>query len=208
MTRMATEKSESRWAVSGVVPCVPAQDVPDRDLVAWLRQRDERGFDGAYARYAERIFGFLVRLARSRAVAEDLFQHTFLRLAERGPRLRQDSDLRAWLFCVARNALHSHARAGAVAARAEPSFSLGNNGTGPEFGLVLNELDAALNRLETGERELLLLVGVEDLDPREVAMILDIDPATLRKRLSRARARLALVLDSPHCVVPKWTEGR
>ena len=208
MTHTATEKSESRSAVWGVVPSVPVQDVPDQDLVAWLRQRDERGFDGAYARYAERIFGFLVRLAGSRAVAEDLFQHTFLRLAERGPRLRRDSDLRAWLFCVARNAFHSHARARAVAARAEPSFSLGDHGAGPEFGLVLNDLDAALNRLETEDRELLLLVGVEDLDPREVAMMLDIDPATLRKRLSRARARLAQVLDSAHCVVPKWKAGR
>jgi DNA-directed RNA polymerase specialized sigma24 family protein len=45
-----------------------------------MRRRDGRGFDLAYERYAERIFGFLVRLSRSRALAEDLLQHTFLRL--------------------------------------------------------------------------------------------------------------------------------
>ncbi len=51
----------------------------DRDVLALLEQGDSRGFDLAYARYAERVFGFLLRLSGSRALAEDLFQHTFMR---------------------------------------------------------------------------------------------------------------------------------
>src|SRR5450432_4064958 len=79
----------------------------DQDALSLLRRRDERGFDLAYERYAERIFGFLVRLSRSRPLAEELLQHTFLRMAEHGPSLRHNSDLRGWLFSVARNAFHS-----------------------------------------------------------------------------------------------------
>jgi len=94
-------------------------EAADHDALTLLRQRDVRGFDLAYARYAERIFAFLVRLSGSRAQAEDLFQHTFMRLAEVGPRLAHDSDLRAWLFSVARNAFHSHARSRAVVMRAD-----------------------------------------------------------------------------------------
>ena len=173
-----------------------------------LRAGDGRGFDSAYERYAERIFGFLVRLARSRAVAEDLFQHTFLRLAERGRSLRADSDLRAWLFSVARNAFHSHVRALTVAARVEPPARCGDAGTGPEHGLVLNELEAALACLATQDRELLLLVAVEGLTPREAATVLRIDPVALRKRLSRARARLAEALDAAQLPVRKSEAGR
>src|SRR6188768_4341204 len=84
---------------------------PDQEALMLLERGDIRGFDLAYARYAQPVFGFLVRLSGSRALAEDLFQHTFMRLAEAGPRLRVDSNLRAWLFTVARNAFHSHARA-------------------------------------------------------------------------------------------------
>jgi RNA polymerase sigma-70 factor (ECF subfamily) len=169
----------------------------DHDALALLRRRDERGFDLAYERYAERIFGFLVRLSRSRALAEDLLQHTFLRLAEHGPGLRSSSDLRAWLFSVARNAFHSHVRARTVAARLEAS-SLPEPGAlsaEPESLLAVADLERALGRLSTEDRELLLLVGVEDLSHAEAAEVLGVDQATARKRVSRARARLAQTLD-------------
>jgi RNA polymerase sigma-70 factor (ECF subfamily) len=169
----------------------------DQDALSLLRQGDERGFDLAYERYAERIFGFLVRLSRSRALAEDLLQHTFLRLAEHGAKLRPDSDLRAWLFSVARNAFHSHARARSVAARLETSWlpEPGALGGGPESRLAAADLERALASLGRDDRELLLLVGVEDLSHAEAASVLGVDQATVRKRVSRARARLAEALD-------------
>jgi RNA polymerase sigma-70 factor (ECF subfamily) len=205
VTAEATKKAESRSSGLLVVPCVPASDLElvDQDLVNLLRARDARGFDGAYERYANRIFGFLARLARSRVVAEDLFQYTFLRLAERGPSLRADSDLRAWLFSVARNAFYSHARLRKVAARGDSVFEPADSGVGPESGLIMNELESALARLTAEDRELLLLVGVEGWDPREVAALLQVDPVTLRKRLSRARARLADMLDTTPAHVRK-----
>ena len=185
--------------------CSDMPEVRDQDALELLRRRDERGFDLAYARYAQRIFGFLVRLARSRAVAEDLFQHTFLRLAEAGPRLRPDSDLRAWLFSVARNAFHSHARARIVEARVDSALLSIPCGVaeGPESGLALRQLDQALLGLNHDDRELLLLVGVEGLSYEETAAVLRVDQVTVRKRVSRARARLAQALDGEGRLVRK-----
>jgi len=178
---------------------------PNRDALALLRRSDARGFDLLYARYADRIFGFLQRLCGSRALAEDLFQHTFLRLAEAGPRLRVDSDVRAWLFSVARNAFHSHARSRGVEARLgrELVFAPRAACTQPDSGLVLDELERALARLGAGDRELLLLLGVEGLSHAEVALVLEVDQVTVRKRASRARARLAEALDEDAQVVSK-----
>ncbi len=84
---------------------------PDEQALALLRQRDPRGFDLAYGAYGARVRAFLLRLSGRKDLADDLLQHTFLRLAERGPELRADSDLRAWLFTVARNAYLSKSRA-------------------------------------------------------------------------------------------------
>lgn len=172
-------------------------ETSDRDALALLESGDPRGFDLAYARYAPRIFGFLVRLSGSRALAEDLIQHTFMRLAESGPRLRVDSDLRAWLFTVARNAFHSHTRSRSVELRvgsellaAQPRAS-----AGADVGVELAELERALAGLSASDRELLLLFGVEGLSYAEVAEILQLDQVTVRKRVSRARARLADALD-------------
>jgi RNA polymerase sigma-70 factor (ECF subfamily) len=187
---------------------VPAPEPSDRELLALLRARDQRGFDLAYARYGERIFGFLVRLARSRAAAEDLFQHTFLRLAEHGPSLPVDANLRAWLFAVARNAFNSRARAGAVSARLDRYAVTGASAESPASRLELSELESALLRLSADDRELLLLIGVEGFAHAEVASMLGIDLATLRKRVSRARARFSDMLDAACEVVPKSEVSR
>lgn len=172
-------------------------ETSDRDALALLESGDPRGFDVAYARYGQRIFSFLVRPSGSRALAEDLFQHTFMRLAESGPRLRADSDLRAWLFTVARNAFHSHARSRSVESRVGVELLSAERGTsvGADVGVELAELERALARLSASDRELLLLFGVEGLSYAEVAAVLDLDQVTVRKRVSRARARLADALD-------------
>jgi RNA polymerase sigma-70 factor (ECF subfamily) len=191
-----SHEGESRALSSGM------PEVRDQDALALLRRRDARGFDLAYERYAERIFGFLARLSRSRTLAEDLLQHTFLRLAEHGPSLRPNSDLRAWLFSVARNAFHSHVRARGVAARLEAT-SLPEPGAlsvAPESRLAVADLERALGRLSHEDRELLLLLGVEDLSHAEAAEVLGVDQATVRKRVSRARARFAQTLDEEGCV--------
>jgi RNA polymerase sigma-70 factor (ECF subfamily) len=181
---------------------------PDHDVLTLFAQCDPRGFDLAYERYAQRIFGFLLRLSGSRAVAEDLFQHTFMRLAEVGARLRVDSDLRAWLFSVARNAFHSHARSARLrwvesCTDVESFPASPGAGVSPDSGLALAELERALAGLSPSDRELLLLFAVEGLSHAEVGVILALDPVTVRKRVSRARARLAEALDGDARVVSK-----
>ena len=182
----------------------------DVQALAWLTQRDARGFDLAYASYAEGIFGFLMRLTRSRARAEDLFQHTFLRLAERGPHLRSDSDLRAWLFSVARNAFHSEVRARGVALRAGVGLAPAPNAAGasPESGLVLSDLERALDGLQQEDRELLLLVSVEGLSHTQLSAVLGVDAVTVRKRVSRARSRLAQALDAEEALMQSTPSKR
>jgi len=180
-------------------------EAADQEALALLGQGDPRGFELAYARYAQRIFGFLVRLSGSTMVAQDLFQQTFMRLAEGGARLRADSDLRAWLFTVARNAFHSYARSRSSQARANAALRDAERvtNTGPDARLAIAELESALDRLNSGDRELLLLFGVEGLSYAEVAAVLELDQVTVRKRVSRARARLAEALDDDGRVMSK-----
>jgi RNA polymerase sigma-70 factor (ECF subfamily) len=165
---------------------------PDQDLLALIRRRDPRGFDQAYARYSARLFSFLVRLAGRgrRDLAEDLLQQTFLKLAEHGPELRADSDLRAWLFTVARHAFLGQLR-GTRHEVEGPSLELvADFSPDAEAALMLGDVEQALSRLRLEDRELLLLVGAEGLEPNAVAAVLGVESATLRKRLSRARQRL------------------
>lgn len=170
---------------------------PDQETLTLLGRRDPHGFDQAYAKYGARLFSFLCRLVgrADRHLAEDLLQQTFLRLAEHGPELRADSDLRAWLYTVARNAFLGQMRGRRLAAEAVNLELLADYSPDVEARLMLGDVEQALSRLRVEDRELLLLVGAEGLEPLTVAKLLGIEPPTLRKRLERARQRLLQELE-------------
>lgn len=170
---------------------------PDHETLALLARRDPRGFDAAYAKYGARLFSFLNRLLGTgqRQLAEDLLQQTFLRLAERGPELRPDSDLRAWLYTVARNAFLGQWRGRKQELDAGSLELVVDYSADAEARLMLGDVERALARLRLEDRELLLLVGGEGLEPLSVARLLGVEPATLRKRLARARQRLLQELE-------------
>ena len=165
---------------------------PDQETLTLLGRRDPRGFDQAYAKYGARLFTFLNRLLgpAQRHLAEDLLQQTFLRLAERGPELRADSDLRAWLYTVARNAFLGQWRGRRLELEASNLELIADYSADVEARLMLGDVEQALSRLRLEDRELLLLVGGEGLAPLAVSRLLGVEPATLRKRLARARQRL------------------
>jgi RNA polymerase sigma-70 factor (ECF subfamily) len=182
-------------------------DRPDEAGDAWLmaalRRGDAAGVRALYARYSPRIFRFLYRMAGDRAVADDLHQETWLAVARHATTLRPDSDVAAWLFTIARNKhgtwrrwrvldtrLRRDLREDASDARAGPAG--GGAQAGGRAGLApeLHDLEAALMRLPTAAREILVLMGCEALDATQAAEILETTPEAVRQRLSRARALL------------------
>ena len=62
-----------------------------------LRAMEPRAFELAFEVFAPRLNGWLLRMGASRAVADELVQEAFLRLARHAPTLRPDTRLGAWL---------------------------------------------------------------------------------------------------------------
>ncbi|MCC6521411.1 MAG: sigma-70 family RNA polymerase sigma factor [Polyangiaceae bacterium] len=165
-------------------------------LVARLRRSEPGAFDEVYRRHHPGIWRFLRQLARSQALAEDLFQDTWVAAARNAHRLRSDTRLLAWLYAIARNkhknALRTAARdrqrhTALAAEAAEP-------GLVPDAEAALRQraerLRAALARLPDAHREVLLLFAVQGLETEAVGRILELSADAVRKRLSRARAAL------------------
>jgi len=169
------------------------------DLVARLRAGDLGAFDDVHRQFHGRLYGFLARLARSRDVAEDLLEETWLRLVAHARQLSPDTQLGPWLFTVARNLHVSYRRSRALEmGHLDDVLGLwpaGVSGPSPFEATAASEmerkLEAALASLPATYREVLLLVGVEGLQPAEVAQILGQKPDAVRQRLARARAQLA-----------------
>lgn len=170
----------------------------EHELIERLRRGDSAAFDAIYAEHRPRIFSFLARLTGRRALAEDLLQETFLRLCRFAPRLLPDTRIELWLFTVARNLARSHFRWSVVDANRmfgswQPSAA--DQQTSPFDMTSARELERAVERallrLPIDQRELLVLIAVERVSSADVAQLLDLSPAALRQRLSRARKLLA-----------------
>jgi RNA polymerase sigma-70 factor (ECF subfamily) len=171
-------------------------DPADIEALALLRLRDPRGFDLAYRRHAANLRGFLRRMTRNDDLADDLLQLTYLRLAERGPELRADSDLPAWLFTVARNACYDQMRLTAASTANEKALAvLTSPPPDVEARLLLGDVEHALSRLKAEDREILLLVSIEGLSHEAVSKMLGLQSAATRQRLARARLRLLAALE-------------
>jgi len=169
------------------------------DLVARLRTGDRAALRQVYTLYSDRIFSFLLRLAKRRDVAEDLHQETWMAVSRNVERLAEDTDLAAWLFTIARNKHRSWRRWAALdftryVLDAFETETVSGSGA-PDTRDELVHLELALRGLPEAHREVLLLVGVEGLEGHQAAEVLGIKPEAFRQRLSRARAALTAALE-------------
>ena len=143
----------------------------------------------------------LRRYARSLAgdawTADDLVQDTLERACERWQLWAAGSDLRAWLFTIMHNLFVDSARR-AVRQQGQRvdvddvAGELVAPGSGAEQAL---DLQRCLLRLPEEQREVLLLVSLQDLGYDEVARITGVPVGTVMSRLSRARSRLRELME-------------
>ena len=170
---------------------------PERAWIDGLRRGEASAFDAVFAAYRRRLYAYLVRMTRAREVAEDLLQETFLRLARGATALREDTRLGAWLFTVAHRLVVSWARAQEVRRQLAGDLprEVRGDGRSPLEAVADSQTQLALERalaaLPAPAREVAVLVGIEGMQPAEVAEILGLKPDAVRQRLARARAQLA-----------------
>ena len=178
------------------------EDAASSKRLERLRAGDATAFSEIYELHAPAIFRFLSRLCRRRELAEDLLQETWLRLARHGRALRPDTEVRAWLYSVARNLARSHARWAVLDGQALAALGtwwyLAAASEAPHDAAVAADaarrLERAFARLPVTGREVLLLVAGEGLGVDEAARILGVTAEAARQRLHRARAALAASL--------------
>jgi len=141
-------------------------------------------------------------LTKDPVAAEDLVQDCLERAWTRGHLWRDRGDPRPWLFTIMHNVfvntVRSHNRR-----RGEVGYELSEDLHDPrppsqERAMNLRDLDSALQRLPGEQREVLLLVCLEEMTYQQVADVLGLPIGTVMSRLHRARERLREILyDAP-----------
>jgi RNA polymerase sigma-70 factor (ECF subfamily) len=166
-----------------------------------LRRGDPDAFDSLLARYQNRLYRYLVRLTANPAVAEDLFQETWLKVITRIHRYDERRPFEPWLFSVARNLAIDHLRKASPESLDEPSESgetriarLGADEPGSLERLLERErrglLERKLEELPALYREALSLRFEEEMTFEEIAEVLSAPVSTVKSRVQRALSTL------------------
>src|SRR5262245_38329388 len=168
------------------------------DDITRLRRGDPDVLAAMVTRYQQRLFRYLLHLARDRATAEDLFQQTWLRVMEKIGRYDAARRFDVWLFAVARNLAIDYFRARhftesldetkeSGSTQGERFFPAGQNALGilleSERGTMLAE---CMLELPAIHREVLTLRFEEGMKLEEIAEVARIPISTVKSRLSRA----------------------
>jgi len=140
-----------------------------------------------YARY----------LTRDADRADDLVQDSLERAIAKRRLWHKPESLRPWLFAVLHNVHLNQIRRQTRQPAEVPLdqvFPQASRSEGQTNTVMIGQVMAALDHLEPQQREVLVLVAVEGLHYKEVAMVLGLPTGTVMSRLSRARERLRRTL--------------
>ena len=133
-------------------------------------------------------------LVRDRTRADDLVQDTLERAWNKFHLWRPGSDLRAWLFTVMHNVHVNQVRASRDHVMLDDEGAEMAVAATQGASLEIRDLENALALLPVEQREVLLLIALEDMSYAEVASALGIPIGTVMSRLSRAREKLRLLM--------------
>jgi RNA polymerase sigma-70 factor (ECF subfamily) len=156
------------------------------------KQGDDAEFCEFYAQTSRALWAYLSRASGNNPAADDLLQESYLRYLQSGWRNISPDERRFYLFRIATNLLHDHFRrqqriASTMSEERAPS-------TGPGMALRLDVAGIMRNDMTARGRELLWLAHAEEFTHREIAQMIDLQEASIRPMLFRARQKMAAFL--------------
>jgi len=150
----------------------------------------ERGFVAAMEAVLPSLRRYARQLSRDQGDGDDLVQETMARAWAARTRFQPGTNFRAWLFRILRNLFLTNRRRDGRSVSWNPDIDDDRLVTpaDQESGVMLADLDAALDSITPGQAEALVLVTQEGLSYEEAAVRLGVPMGTVRSRVFRARA--------------------
>ena len=172
----------------------------DDELLAGARRGDAAALETLLVRYQPHLYRFGLRMCGNADDASDVAQESLMAMARSVRDFRGDASVASWLYTIIRRLCIRKRRRSKFAPAHEESLDapgskvvqrLADPTPDPEQGAAGREIEAALataiDHLDPGQREVLLLRDVEGLSAPEVAQVLGLSVEAVKSRLHRAR---------------------
>ena len=141
-------------------------------------------------------------------LADDLVQETIETGIAKYRQLRNEEQLRAWLFRILNNNWYRYLRTNRIYYELDDQIPSQENGPVGEYEKleVVNRVRKAVASLPVDQRQVISLVDLEEFSYSSVAEVLDIPIGTVMSRLHRARKNLASKLEKSVMAPPERGE--
>jgi RNA polymerase sigma-70 factor (ECF subfamily) len=176
----------------------------DNELLQRHLEGDGGAFEQLVSRYRQELFNFLFRFTGDAALAEDVFQETFLQVHMSAAAFDMTRNFKPWLFTIAankgRDAMRSRQRrqtapldatvGGEDEGRTSYADIMPSNIPAPDFSLLNLEtrraVEKIISQMPESLRIVLLLSYFDELPYKEIADILNVPLGTVKSRLHAA----------------------
>jgi RNA polymerase sigma factor (sigma-70 family) len=177
--------------------------VSDEELMLAYARGDAAAFETLYRRHKVALFGFVLRSARTRGEADEIFQDVWMRAIEARARYQPRARFSTWLYTIAHHRLIDHWRAKGLSL---VSIDAHDDEDGPaldppappsaephEIATAMQSRDrlvAAIEGLPLAQREAFLLHAEGGLDVGEIAQATGTHVEAAKSRLRYAMKKL------------------
>lgn len=165
------------------------------------KSNSDRAFAELYRRHKSEIFTYCLRMmGRDRDAASDLFQEVFIRAYERAEQFRSGSNVRGWLYTIARNlCLNAHrGKRPTDCIDLFPSLESQDRSLAPEYDeeqhFLRKRLETAIGELPDEFREAFVLREFDGFSYSEIAEMTGTTLSVTKVRIYRAKERLRVLL--------------
>jgi RNA polymerase sigma-70 factor, ECF subfamily len=166
--------------------------ISDEALMLEFQRGSREAFEELFARYREPLYGFFRRRLASKDRAEDLAQETFLAVIRALVRYEPRALVKTYFYGIALRLLAAERRKlSGNEPQIDEHYEAAEDGPSEEALWVRQ----ALEKLDAGEREILMLREYEQLNYAEIAELLRLPVNTVRSRLFRSRMALKSFLE-------------
>lgn len=140
---------------------------------------------------------YALRLTKCAHLAEDLVQDCLARALSRRHLFHSDANIRPWLFTVMHNLHVSNCRQSIVRTgyvKTQMAISSEGREAAQEHVTDLGKVQRAIKMLPREQRDVVILVALEELSYQEAAVALGIPIGTVMSRLARGRDKMRKLL--------------
>ena len=174
-------------------------EATDEELMLAYRGGDAAAFEMLYSRHRARLFRFVLRSVKTRALAEELYQETWMRVIEARGRYTPRARFTTWLYTIAHHQMVDHWRKRGLTLVALEGDDLPGSSPDPAHQVAarqtLERFAAALEALPALQREAFLLHEEAELSIAEIAEATSCDPEAAKSRLRYAMSKLKAAVD-------------